>query len=54
VSYETARFVALTCCPFWRRAVNLTGDYLQDTEARVGPNGFGPMRHVVQQLRAAA
>jgi hypothetical protein len=34
--------------------INLTGDYLWDADAGIGPGGFRPLRHALQQLRAAA
>lgn len=34
--------------------INLTGDYLWGTDASIGPDGFRPLRHVPQQLPAAA
>ena len=34
--------------------INLTGDYLWDTDASIGPDGFRPLRHVLQQLPVAA
>ena len=34
--------------------INLTGDYLWDADASVGPDGFRPLRHAEQQVRAAA
>lgn len=34
--------------------INLTGDYLWDADASIGPDGFRPLRHVPQQLPAAA
>jgi hypothetical protein len=34
--------------------INLTGDYLWDTDASIEPDGFRPLRHVLQQLPVAA
>jgi Tn3 transposase DDE domain len=34
--------------------INLTGDYLWDTDASIGPGGFRPLRHAIQPRRAAA
>ena len=34
--------------------INLTGDYLWDADANVAPDGFRPLRHVLQQRTAAA
>jgi len=33
--------------------INLTGDYLWGADASLGPDGFKPLRHVLQQLPAA-
>jgi Tn3 transposase DDE domain len=34
--------------------INLTGDYLWDPDSSIGPDGFRPLRHLLQQLPAAA
>ena len=40
--------------PVGWQPINLTGDYLWDTDASIEPDGFRPLRHVLQQLPVAA
>jgi TnpA family transposase len=40
--------------PIGWQHINLTGDYLWDSDASIGPDGFRPLRLLLKQLSAAA